>query len=170
MKKVLFLLSIVSLVVVSSCGGDDDDATPVEVGLSGTVTFDGQSYTIANGIFNQTDDDGNAVGTFYMADGTISPGTNGGVTSSNSTIIIGLVAVAFESSTLENGNYDTNSNLNGMQANVTVSIDGVSNRSFTGGDVTLTGSGNSYNITFIDVPFGQGVTLSGTVTGVYSNE
>ena len=170
MKKVLFLLSIVSLVVISSCGGDDDDATPVEVGLSGTVTYDGQSYTIANGIFNQTDDDGNAVGTFYMADGTISPGTSGGVTSQNSTIVIGLVTVAENSSSLTNGNYDTNSNVNGMVATVVVSVDGVGNQSFTGGDVTLSGSGNSYNITFIDVPFGQGVTLSGTVTGVYSNE
>lgn len=174
MKKVLFFLAVLSLVVISSCGGDDDDATPAEVGLSGTVTFDGQSYSIANGIFNQTDDDGNARGIFFLSDGTLTATANG-ATASGATIFISVDAIATNSSALTNGAYETSTNVPELFAYVNVTlIDGANStdrgQPFVGGIVNISGSGNTYTLTFSDLNFGQGVSLSGSVSGTYSNE
>lgn len=167
MKKLLLTLSIVSLLIITSCG-DDDDATPT-VGLSGTVTFNGQSYSIANGIFSLTVDDGDAIGEFFLADGTIESNGNGGVSSSDSEIIISISATATGATTLTAGDYETSTNVPDLYAFVSVVNSDGTSQSFVGGIVGISGSGNTYTITFTDVPFGQGVTLTGTVTGTYAN-
>lgn len=167
MKNLIVLLTLFSLAIVSSCG-DDDSADPV-AGLSGTVTFNGNTYTIANGLFSLSDDEGNAVGEFYLADGTITENSNGGVSSTDSEILIAVSATATGSTTLTNGDYATSTNVPDLYCFVTVSTSSGSSQSFTGGSVSISGSGNTYTLTFTDIPFGQGVTLSGTVAGTYEN-
>ncbi len=168
MKNILLTLSILSVLIITSCGSDDTSTN--EVGLSGTVVFDGESYTIANGTFALTVDDGDAVASFFMSDGelTVSSGTG----STDGEIIISITAIHEGSDALGNGAYITNSTTQDQYAFVAVSTpeNPTGSQSFTGGTVNISGSGSTYNVTFVDVPFGQGVTLTGTVTGTYSNE
>lgn len=166
MKNLLLTLSIFSILIITSCGSDDTSTN--EVGLSGTIVFDGDSYTIANGIFTQEVDDGAAVGDFFMSDGTLTA-TSTGASSSDAEIIISVTAIHEGADVLGSGAYITNSATQDQYAFVSVTT-GTSSQSFTGGTVNISGSGNTYNVTFVDVPFGQGVTLTGTITGTYSNE
>ncbi|MEO9869970.1 hypothetical protein [Ekhidna sp.] len=170
MKKLLLSISMLSILFISSCGDDDSDDTP-SIGLSGTLNFDGQSYAIANGFFSLSMEDGNAEGAFFFADGTIEP-TNTGVSSSDSQIIISVVATSRGTATLESGEYATSTNVPDLYADVAVTIldngNPVGREAITGGSVSISGSQNTYNITF-DVPFGQGVELTGSATGTFEN-
>ncbi|WP_462247517.1 hypothetical protein [Ekhidna sp.] len=167
MKKILPILSIFALILISSCGSDDTSTS--EPKLSGTVTFDGQSYTVANGFFTQGETDGAAEGIFFISDGTFTVGSSGNVTASDATIIITIRAIHEGASVIGGGAYITNSITQDQYAFVTVQTASDESQSFVGGTVNISGSGNSYDVTFTDVPFGQGVTLTGTVTGTYSN-
>jgi major membrane immunogen (membrane-anchored lipoprotein) len=164
MKNTLKLL-ILSLVLLSACGKDDSSAP--QLGLSGTVTFDGTSYAIANGVLTLQESGGNAIGQFFLADGTLEP-TSSGVSTSDSQIIISVSAVAKGASTLVEGSYATSTDVPDMYADVAVTTADGQKTAFTGGTVTISGSGNTYNLTF-NVPFGQGVTLTGSVMGTYAN-
>ncbi|WP_421763335.1 hypothetical protein [Ekhidna sp.] len=166
MKKTLLFLAVISLFILSSCGGDEDDDM-VSVGLIGTVSYDGTSYSIANGIFSLTIEDGNAEGEFFLADGVIEP-TATGVSTGDSEIIISIVATSAGTTTLSSGNYQTSTNVPAQYADIQVTTSSGSKQAFTGGTVNISGSGNTYSITF-DVPFGQGIELSGTVNGTYES-
>lgn len=167
MKKTILFLAVLSLFMLSSCGDDDGDDNNVTVGLSGTVMYDGSSYAIANGIFSLSVEDGNAEGEFFLADGVIEP-TATGVSTGDSDIIISIVATSTGTTTLSSGDYQTSTNVPAQYVDVQVTTSSGSKQAFTGGTVNISGSGNTYNITF-DVPFGQGVELSGTVSGTYEN-
>ncbi|WP_420317736.1 hypothetical protein [Ekhidna sp.] len=165
MKKIIFSLSIVGLLFISSCGGDDD-STPMAVGLSGTINYDGQSYSIVNGILGLSVEEGNAVGEFFMADGTITA-TSTGVSTSDSQIIISVVATSVGTATLGNGDYATSTDIPEKYADIQVTTSSGSKQAFTNGIVNISGSENTYTISF-DVPFGQGIELTGTVSGTYA--
>ncbi|MEO9482359.1 MAG: hypothetical protein ABJG47_02895 [Ekhidna sp.] len=170
MKNLILLFSIASLIVFASCG--DDDGGTIEANLSGTVSFNDQSYTISDGIFTLEQDAGNAVGRFFMSDGTLTATANG-ASASGASIVISMTAINIEASELGDGSYITSSNTEDMYVFVTITIiDGSSQdsqESFVGGTVTITGSGSTYNVTFGDVPFGQGQTLTGSVSGTFGN-
>ncbi|MEP0984794.1 hypothetical protein [Ekhidna sp.] len=166
MKKTFLFLAVISLFMLSSCGGDEDDDI-ASVGLNGTVSYDGTSYSIANGIFSLTIADGNAEGEFFLADGVIEP-TATGVSTSDSEIIISIVATSTGTTTLSSGDYQTSTNVPAQYADIQVTTSSGSKQAFTGGTVNISGSGNTYTITF-DVPFGQGIELSGTVNGTYES-
>ncbi len=174
MKKIILFLSVFSILIFTSCGDNDDAPVVPTVGLNGTIDFDGESYAIANGVFTQSMEDGNAIGVFYMSDGTIELNASGnGVTSSNSRIVISINATSKGTSTLENGSYETSTLVPDKYASVRVSTVNnsmvVNNDSVVGGEVAVSGSENTYNITFNDIPFGRGVKLTGSVNGTYAN-
>lgn len=165
MKKLLLTLSVLSLLLISACGDDDDGGNP-EVGLSGTITFDGESYSIANGFFSQSSTAVGIEGEFFLADGTVSSTGS----SSDSQIIIGLRAISEGTSSLESGSYEVNKQVNSKYAFVTISTTSDSNiQSVQGGTIDISGSGNTFSLTFNDVAFGQGRELSGSVNGTFEN-
>ena len=169
MKKTLLLLSILSLFVLSSCGDDDAGNT---VGLSGSVTYDGEEYAIANGIFNLSEDDGDALGRFFLADGTLELSSPTQVTTSDSEIIIVMSAVSKGTSNLANGDYATSTNVPDLYVDIAVTtFDGeneIRRDAFTNGTVAISGSGSTYTLTF-NASFGSGITLTGSVNGTFAD-
>ncbi|GAB4244040.1 MAG: hypothetical protein Tsb0034_22110 [Ekhidna sp.] len=164
MKKLVFALSVLSLLVIVSCG-KDDDPTP---GLSGTINYNGESYSIKNGIFSLSESGGNASGSFFIADGVITSSSSNSVSSSDSNIIITVTATDKNASSLSAGDYATSTNVPDKFADVSVTTADGRKEAFTGGTVSISGSGNTYTVAF-DVPFGQGVTMTGSVSGTYVN-
>ena len=163
MKKLLFSLALLSIVIITSCG--DDEETP-PVGVGGTITFDGQSYTIASGVLTQSAITGATQVEFFLADGTVSSSGS----SSDSQIIIGIRAISEGTDTLEAGTYEVSRQVTTKYAFVTVSTATVSNlQSFAEGTIAVSGSGNTYNLTFNNVSFGSGITLTGSVSGTFGN-
>lgn len=166
MKKIALILSVFSILLISSCGGDDEEATP-QIGLSGTINYNGVSYSIANGILTQSSSSGGTEVQFYLADGTIALQGNS-VSSSDSQIIVAIQAVSVGTSTLEAGNYETSRQVTNKYAFVTVTTSDISgNQSFVGGSIDISGSDKTFSLTFNDVPFSQGVELTGSVSGTF---
>ena len=168
MKKIFLLLSVFTLIIFTSCGDDDGDSGGTTPGLTGSVTFDGQSYTIANGVFSLSESEGNAEGAFFLADGTLEVTSANQVSSSDSQIIISISATARDASVLANGDYATSTDIPDRFVDLAVTTAGGRSEAFTNGTVSITGSGNTYTIVF-DAPFAGGVTLTGTVSGTYEN-
>ena len=165
MKKILLTLSILSILIITSCG--KDDGGDIQVGLTGTITFNGESHSIANGVLSLRESGGNTIGEFFLADGTLEP-TSTGVSTGDSQIIISVVAVSKGTSTLAEGAYATSTDVPDMYADVAVTTSDGKSEAFTGGTVDISGSGNTYTLTF-DVPFGSSIELSGTVKGTFVN-
>jgi len=163
MKKLFLSIALLATLMIVSCG--DDEETP-PVGVSGTITFDGQSYTIASGVLTQSAITGGTEVEFFLADGTVSSSGS----SSDSQIIVGIRAISEGTDTLEAGTYETNRQVTTKYAFVTVSTTSVSNlQSIVGGTISISGSGNTYNLTFNNVSFGSGITLTGSVSGTFGN-
>ena len=141
MKKLLLLLSLFATLFVVSCG---DDEAPT-LGLSGTIEFDGTTYTIANGLFSQSSNGGNTEATFFLADGEITASTGGGVSSGNSTIVLSIVALAANSTSLTSGNYATSTNTTELNATLLVTtINGSQTNARSanvGGTIGISGTG-----------------------------
>lgn len=166
MKKFLLALTVLSSLIFISCG-DDEDVSPQVVGLTGSVTFNGQSYTITNGVINELS---NAAGTelqFLMADGTVSSSGS----SSDSQIIISARAISEGTGSLENGSYEVNRQVTSKYAYVTVTTASSPNiQSIVGGTIDISGSDNTFSLKFNNVAFfGGGAELNGTVSGTFGN-
>lgn len=172
MKKLLLTLFAGSLLFVVSCGDDDGDGNGGGnvVGLNGTVTYDGSSYSIENGILNLGQSEGNAEGQFFIADGTLTVSGSNSVSTSDSQIIIVMTATSKGTSSLENGDYATSTDVPDLHVDLAVTtFDGdsqVRREAFTNGTVTISGSEDTYTVTF-DAPFGSGIELTGSVDGTY---
>lgn len=168
MKKLIFVLSIASLLIFSSCGSDDGPS----VGLNGTVTYNGTSYTIANGFFNLSSGSEEAIGTFFLADGILTSSSPNQVSSSDSQIFITMTARSRGSSVLTNGDYATSTDVPDLTVDLAITTvengDQVRREAFTGGTISISGSENTYNITF-DASFGSGITLTGSANGTYAS-
>lgn len=167
MKKFFLALLILSVSLFISCGDDEDNNPQTTVGLSGSVTFNGQTYAIANGIIDELS---NAAGTelqFLMADGTVSSSGS----SSDSQIIIALRAISEGTETLEGGAYEVNRQVTSKYAFVTVTTASAPNvQSIVGGTIDISGSDNTFTLTFNNVSFfGGDVKLTGSVSGTFEN-
>ena len=93
MKNFVLSLAIISLLAFTSCG-EDSPVNPgdiLNIGLDGTVTYNGESYAIKNGFFSQQERDGTAEAQFFLADGIITPSTNG-VSPGESEVVISVTA------------------------------------------------------------------------------
>jgi len=168
MKNILLTLLFISSLFFISCGDDEESSTPdpMMVGLSGTITFNGQSYNIANGFFSTSSVAAGTEGEFFLADGTVSSSGS----SSNSEIIIGIRAISEGTDSLEGGSYEVNRQVTSKYAFVTVSTTSASNiQSIVGGTIDISGTGNTYSLTFNNVAFGGGIQLTGSVTGTFEN-
>ena len=164
-NSTLVLLLFISTLFIS-CGGDDETNDPVQPGLTGTITFDGVSYAIASGFFSQSTVAAGIEGEFFLADGTI---TSTG-SSSDSQIILGIRAISEGTSTLEAGTYEVNRQVTSKYAFVTVTTANASNvQSILGGTIAISGTDNTYSLTFNNVAFGSGIELTGSVTGTFEN-
>ncbi|MEO1255137.1 MAG: hypothetical protein AAFY41_09660 [Bacteroidota bacterium] len=175
MKNILLTLSVLALILFTACGdddGDDNGGDTMELGLSGTVNYNGEEYAIANGLFRLNLIAGDAVGEFYLVDGTIEATSSDQVSASNSQIVIVMTAESNDSSTLEDGDYATSTDIPDLTVDLAVTTfdDGnqVRREAFTNGTVNIQGSDNTYTVTF-NAPFGQGITLTGTVSGTYDD-
>lgn len=78
------------------------------------------------------------------------------------------MATSTGSNILESGDYETSTDVPARYVDVQVTTSGGSRQAFTGGIVSISGSANTYSLTF-DVPFGQGVELTGSVNGTFVN-
>ncbi|MEO9869971.1 hypothetical protein [Ekhidna sp.] len=173
MKKTFLLLLILSLLIISSCGDDAPVPDPsTNEGLSGTLTYNGKSFRMKSGVFASQDDDGDAFAQFFLGDGTVELIEPNTVSFSNNKIEIRMTAVSKGTASLENGDYATTTNDPDLYVNLTVTtIEGFNTdtrEALANGTVSISGSGNTYSLTF-DVPFEEGVKLTGTVTGTYEN-
>ena len=166
MKKLLFLLSFSVLLLCMSCNDDEGD-TPV-VGVSGTILFGGQSYTITSGIIVKRLTNAGAEYEFFLADGSISSTASGGVSSQDSQILIAVRAISVGETAVGSGSYEVNRQVTDQYAFVSVTAAGSSSvQSFVGGTVDISGSENTYSLTFNDVTFGGGISLTGSVNGTF---
>ncbi|NQZ76169.1 MAG: hypothetical protein HRT61_08670 [Ekhidna sp.] len=170
MKNLLLTLAATSLLAITSCSDAAEEITRdvFDIGLEGTINYDGQSYGIRNGVFSQQNRDGNAEAQFFLADGSIAS-TTSGVSPGDSQIIISMTAFSKGSQVIDDGDYATSTIDPDKYCFVTVTTIGesrVNKQSFTGGTVSISGSNDTYAVTF-DVPFGQGITLTGSVSGTY---
>jgi len=164
MKKLLFFLTITSLLLFIRCG-DDDSETP-QAGVNGTLTFGGQSYTIASGILVKKLTSVGADYEFFLGDGSISATGSGGVSSGDSQILVAARAIAEGSTTLEAGTYEVSRQVNSQYAFVSVTAAGSSSvQSIVGGTIEISGSENTYSLTFN--AFGGGIALTGSVNGTF---
>ena len=169
MKKLLlsFFLLSGSLFFVS-CGDDEEEEQlQPPLGLSGTVSYDGGSFSVVDGRLSDVQVSNNiASRTFYLTDGTFTvSGSN--VSASGSQIVIVLTAAATGATSIEAGVYDSNSDINGRQVDVQVTTSSGTQDAFTDGTIDISGSGNTYTLIF-DVPF-RGTRLTGSVSGTYES-
>ncbi len=164
MKKLVKIPVLLSLLMILSCG-DDESESPA-VGVNGTITYDGQTYAIASGVINQRTNAAGAELEFLIADGTV---TSTG-SSSDSQIIVSIRAISEGTESLENGSYEVSRQVTSQYAFVTVSTASASNvRSIVGGTITISGSGSTYSLTFNNVAFGNGIELTGSVSGTFES-
>ena len=165
MKYFLQITLLLSITLLISCGDDDTDS-PAASGVSGSITFDGQSYAIASGVINERTNAAGAELEFLIADGTVSSSGS----SSDSQIILAIRAISEGTETIGSGSYEVSRQVNSQYAFVTVSTATASNiRSIVGGTIDISGSGSTFSLTFNNVTFGGGIELTGSVSGTFEN-
>ena len=174
MKKVTLLSLALLVFFMFSCKSDDDDGDKV---ASGSVTFDGDSYSLTNGFMI----DFGADGGFYNIDFTTYDGSlNIGEEKIEGSVEIYAELFApgtsFSTGTFEYlsffddpepGDYFFNSSYITIDSDDDGEIDSNDDSfSATGGTIMLSGSGSNYTITY-DLTFANSMTLTGSVSGKF---
>ncbi len=165
MKNILFSLSILSILLITSCGKDDE----VQIGLSGSVSFDGNSINITNGLFGEVSEDGEYGATFFLADAPISYNSETQQTTFEGDALISVIIFS-EGDSFESGTYAVKTFGGAItDGDALVIVADANNASSggglgVGGTVNITGSGNTFTLTF-NVDFEDDVKLSGNATG-----
>lgn len=161
MKKLLFSLCVAALLFITSCGDDGE----IQIGLTGIVSYDGSSVTISDGIFGELSQQGAYGAFFFMSDGSLSYDVESEDASFAGEILIS-VTIFSSGGSFEEGSYPIDfTNNKGAFVIVADSDNAATGGAFaTGGSVTITGSGNTYNLSF-NLEFENDVTLTGTVAG-----
>ncbi len=167
MKKLFLALVVFGSLFLVSCGDDEAEDMQPPVGLVGSVTYDGGTFSITSGLQSTVEVSNNiARQIFYLTDGTLT--ANGSsVSASGAQIVISATFSAKGATTIENGMYDSSSDINGRQVDVQVTTSSGTQDAFTDGTINVTGSGSTYTLVF-DVPF-RGTRLLGSVSGTYES-
>lgn len=167
MKRILFILTILSVIIVTSCGSDDDPV--IELGLSGTLTYDGNTVTISDGLFGEVSEEGEYAATFFISDADLSYNPSSNQANFQGEVLVNVLIYS-ESDAFEAGNYDVVT-LDGEVADKSalVLFADVNNASeggafATGGTINIQGSGTNFTLTFA-VDFDNDIELVGSVNG-----
>ncbi|WP_370090106.1 hypothetical protein [Ekhidna sp.] len=163
MKKILFSLSILSILFITSCG--KDDGGDIQIGLSGTLTYDGNAISITDGLFGEHAEDGSYAATFFLADGPLSYDASTDEASFQGEILISVIIFS-QGDSFQSGVYSLDLSGNkGALVLVADANNAANGGAFaSGGTVNITGSGNVYTLTF-DVDIDTDITLTGSATG-----
>lgn len=162
MKNLFYAFTLIAVVLFTGCGDDDEAPSP---GLSGSVTFDGTATNISTGLLADFGLLGNSYNVdFYVSDGEIdfiNDGTSGSIL-----VYIELFndGDAFSPGTFEYGNNSAERSI----GDAFVQTAGNVSRP-TGGSVTVTGSGSTFEITY-NLEFTDNITLTGTVNGTFASQ
>ena len=166
MKKILFSLSILSILFITSCGKDDGG---IAIGLSGSITYEGESISMTDGLFGEISQDGQYAATFFLSDAPLSYDESDDNTSFEGDILISLI-IASTGDSFQAGSYPVEFTSSKGVIAIVATIAGsgdqqtVVTNTATGGSVNITGSGNSYNLTF-NLDFENDIKLTGNATG-----
>lgn len=168
MKNLFLGLLVVSLVLFTSCGGDDDTVV-IELGLSGALTFDGNEFSASDGLFAEAADGGAYAATFFISDAPLTYDDETNQTNFQGDFLVNLI-IFKEGDAFEAGNYsiaDLGSTIEDKSALlVYADADNVESGGVLaiGGTVNIQGSGDNYTLTFA-IDFENDIELVGTVTG-----
>ena len=166
MKRFLFLLTLGLLVVLSSCSDDDGEAS---VGLTGATNYDGEAISISDGLFGEFAEDGAYAATFFLADAPLSFDEDTEAATFQGEVLISVV-IGVEGDSFQPGTYPIEFNSSSSRIAIVFVTTIADNQvdttldAATGGTVNITGSGNSYTITF-DLTFESELELTGTASG-----
>jgi len=168
MKKVLFSLSILSILLISSCGSDDGGDTSVE----NQVTLGDEIFDINNGGFvDFGESEGTSQGGFILTDGAVSISGNT-FSVSQATISISFTLVSLGTGGLQSGSYPFGDVVSAGSTNAflgaAISANGASPQ-VTGGTITLSGSSPNFTIT-LDLDLNTDEKLTGGFAGEFSTE
>ena len=167
MKKVLFAFTILSSLFIASCG--KDDGATIELGLSGTLTYDGNTVTISDGLFGELSEDGEYAATFFLSDAELDFNASSNQANFQGEVLVNVLIYS-ESEAFEAGNYDvvsfdspiTDKSAIVLYADVNNASDGgaIAN----GGTVNIQGSGTNFTLTFA-VDFENDIEMVGSAGG-----
>lgn len=163
MKKILLSLSVLSILIISSCG--EDDGGSVQVGLTGTLDVDGKSISITDGLFEEFNEDGAYAATFFLADSPISFDATEEEVSFDGEILINVI-IYTTGDAFKAGIYqiDITQDEGALVIYVDENNASLGGAFASGGTVEVKGYGNTYTLTF-DVDLGNEASLTGSVSG-----
>ena len=170
MKNILFTLTILSILLITSCGKDEPD---LEIGLVGTVTFDGNANSITDGILAEVSEEGKYGAIFILADDPVSYDPEEDEFMQEGFVV--AVTIFSKSDAFEAGDYNVlatfdDSSIADKSALVAVAYPESSEDdgdSAIGGTVNIQGSGNTFTLTFA-VDFAGDVKLTGNASGGFA--
>lgn len=165
MKKILLSLSILSIIIITSCGSDDAPA------VNNQITIGSQTFDITNGGFIDIgESEGTRQGVFALADAdiSISSGSSFSIgTSSSFRIVFNLVALG---TSLEAGTYTEGDVLSPDAGRVFfVTLLQADGTTYTVGSGAVQFSGSSPNFTVsFDLTLNDGTKMTGGFSGAFA--
>ena len=166
MKKITLFLSILALVIFTSCGDDDGDGPSV----NNEITVGSQTYAITNGAFiDLGESEGTSQGVFAIADANITISASQLSISTSSTIRVVVQLISLGTGGLQSGGYELGDVLRpdaGQVFFVTqIRADGT-DLNVDSGTVTLSGSAPNFTLQF-DLSLDGGERLTGGYQGEF---
>ncbi|WP_420576150.1 hypothetical protein [Ekhidna sp.] len=165
MKQLLLSLSILSILIISSCGKDDG------VSVSNQITIGDQTYDIEGaGFLSVGDTDGISEGVFALSDANVSiSGSSFSIsTSSDIRVIFNLASLG--DGGLDSGDYSEGDVLSPDAGKVffiqLIQADGTT-YSVTGGKIKLSGSSPNFTVSF-NLNLDGGDKLTGGFSGEFA--
>ena len=164
MKQLLLSISILSMIIITSCGSDDG------VSVNNQITIGDQTFDITHGGFiDLGETEGTKQGAFALADAevTISQTSFSVSSSSSIRIVFNLVALG---STLSSGSYSEGDVVSPDAGKVFfISLVQADGTSYTVNDGTINFSGSSPNFTVkFDLSLENGEKLTGGFKGEFA--
>ncbi|WP_421763336.1 hypothetical protein [Ekhidna sp.] len=167
MKKLLFTLSVFALLLITSCGKDDE--VQVDIGVSGNLVFDGNEIVITDGLYGEISEGGEYAATFFLSDAPISFNAETEQANFQGDYLINVIIYS-QSESFESGNYNV-ATLDGEVSDKSsfVVVADVNNASSGGvlavdGTVNIQKSGDVFTLTFA-IDFEGDTELTGNATG-----
>ncbi|MEQ8627545.1 hypothetical protein [Ekhidna sp.] len=165
MKQLLLSISILSIIIITSCGSDDG------VSVNNQITVGDQTFDIANGGFiDFGETEGITEGAFALSDANISISSSSFSISTSSDIRIIFSLASLGSGGLASGDYSEGDVLSpdaGKVFFIQLIKAGENTYSVTGGTIKLSGSSPNFTISF-DLSLDGGDKLTGGFKGEFA--
>ncbi|MEP1035378.1 hypothetical protein [Ekhidna sp.] len=169
MKKIFLAISILSTLLITSCGSDD--TVEIELGLSGTLTYSGTEISASDGLFGEVADGGEYAASFFISNAPITFNAESNQANFQGEYLINIV-IYREGDAFASGNYNVatlGSPVEDKSAFVVYAdLDNASSGGILaiGGTINIQGSGNNFTLT-LAVDFENDVELVGNVAGEF---